>query len=176
MKRWMYFVPLALFALVAGLAAYQLTQPKDESVPSRMVGKPLPAFELPSAREENASVTNALFTDGQPRLLNIWATWCLPCIAEAPQLEALAEAGAPIVGVAVRDTPEKIAEFTAQHGDPFKQIAIDDRSSLQIGIGSSGVPETYVIDGDGIIRHQHIGDIRESDVPDLLAKLSELQP
>lgn len=173
MKRLAFFVPLALFALFAGLAAYQLTQPKTENVPSRMVGKPLPAFELPSGREGEDRLTQAAFTDGTPKLLNIWATWCLPCIAEAPQLEALKEAGAPIVGIAIRDTPEDIAAFLQEHGDPYRQIAIDERSAVQLGIGSSGVPETFVIDGRGIIRHQHIGDVREDDVEDLLQRLRE---
>lgn len=173
MNRLAFFVPLALFALFAGLAAYQLSQPKTEDVPSRMVGKALPAFELPSGREGGDGLTQAAFTDGTPKLLNIWATWCLPCIAEAPQLEALKEAGAPIIGIAIRDTPEDIAAFLEKHGDPYRQIAIDERSTVQLGIGSSGVPETFVIDGNGIIRHQHIGDVREDDVDDLLERLRE---
>jgi len=173
MKRLAFFVPLALFALFAGLAAYQLTQPKTDEVPSRMVGKPLPAFELPSAREGGQPVTQAVFADGTPKLLNVWATWCLPCIAEAPQLEALKDAGVPVVGIAIRDTPEDIAAFLQEHGDPYRQIAIDERSAVQLGIGSSGVPETFVVDGKGIIRHQHIGDIRENHVEDLLEKLRE---
>ncbi len=173
MNRWAFYIPLALFALFVGLAGYQLTQPKADEIPSRMVGKPLPAFELPPGRADGAPVTNAAFTDGQPRLLNIWATWCLPCIAEAPHLESLKEAGAPIVGIAIRDTQEDIAAFLAEHGDPYTGIAIDERSSVQLAIGSSGVPETFVIDGQGIIRHQHIGDIRERDVPLILEKLRE---
>ena len=173
MKRWALYVPLALFALFLGVAAYQLTQPADDSVPSRMIGKPLPTFELDPGREGDRVLTNAAFTDGTPRLLNIWATWCLPCIAEAPQLETLAEAGAPIVGIAIRDTPEDIAAFLDKHGDPYEIVALDDRSSVQLGIGSSGVPETFVVDGEGIIRYQHIGDIREDDVPVLLRELQD---
>ncbi|WBY15370.1 DsbE family thiol:disulfide interchange protein [Erythrobacteraceae bacterium WH01K] len=173
MKRLAFFIPLALFALFAGLAAYQLSQPKTDDVPSRMVGRPLPGFELPSGRADGPAVTQADFTDGTPKLLNIWATWCLPCIAEAPQLEALKEAGAPVIGIAIRDTPEDIAAFLSKHGDPYTRIAIDERSTVQLGIGSSGVPETFVVDGDGIIRHQHIGDIREGDVADLLERLRE---
>lgn len=173
MKRAIFFIPLAMFTLFVGIASYQLTQPKDDAVPSRMVGKPLPVFELPAGRANGVPVTNADFTDGKPRLLNIWATWCLPCIAEAPQLEALKEEGVPIVGLAIRDTPEDIAQFLETHGDPYTGLAIDQRSMVQLGIGSSGVPETFVIDGEGIIRHQHIGDIRERDIPILLQELED---
>ena len=170
---WRLWVPLFLFALFIGLAAYQLTQPKDEFVASGMVGEELPYFDLPPAMDGVEGVSNATFADGRPRLLNIWASWCLPCIAEAPHLEALKEQGAEIVGVAIRDRPEDVARFLAQHGNPYVRIGRDDLSEVQLAIGSSGVPETFVIDGKGVIRYQHIGDIRESDVPVLLQRLAK---
>ena len=170
---WRLWVPLFAFALFVGLAAYQLTQPKDDFVESRMVGEELPYFDLPPAMEGVEGVSNATFADGKPRLLNIWASWCLPCIAEAPHLESLKEQGAEIVGVAIRDRPEDIARFLARHGNPYSRIGRDDLSEVQLAIGSSGVPETFVIDGQGVIRYQHIGDIRERDVPVLLQQLAE---
>lgn len=171
--RWTLWLPLALFAFFVGLAAYQLSQPKDEFIPSTMIGKPLPEFSLRAASESRPGVDLTDFKDGKPRLLNIWASWCLPCIAEAPQLEALQEAGVEIVGVAIRDKPEDVDRFLAQHGNPYTRIGADDLSAIQLEIGSSGVPETFVIDGQGIIRYQHIGDIRADDVPMLLEKLEE---
>ena len=171
MSRWKLFVPLALFALFLGLAMYQLSQPKDERVESAMIGKPLPQFALPPAVAGVDGVSSTDFGDGKPRLLNIWASWCLPCIAEAPQLDALENAGAEIVGIAIRDKPEDVAAFLERHGNPYARIGSDDLSEVQLSIGSSGVPETFVIDGDGIIRYQHIGDIRERDVPILLEQL-----
>ena len=105
--------------------------------------------------------------------MNIWASWCLPCIAEAPHLENLKRQGADIVGVAIRDRPEDVARFLAQHGNPYSRIGRDDLSEVQLAIGSSGVPETFVIDGQGVIRYQHIGDVRASDVPVLLAELEK---
>ena len=77
------------------------------------------------------------------------------------------------MGVAIRDRPEDVARFLAQHGNPYVRIGRDDLSEVQLAIGSSGVPETFVIDGKGVIRYQHIGDIRESDVPVLLEQLAE---
>lgn len=172
-KLWL-ILPLALFALFLGVAAYQLTQPKDEFVKSAMIGKPLPAFDLPgfdpaTQSEEAPRVASAMFADGQPRLLNVWASWCVPCIAEAPQLEALAERGVPIVGIAIRDEPEAIARFLSNYGNPYSAIARDDIAEVQLGLGSSGIPETFVIDGKGVIRHQHIGDVRPSDVDEIYA-------
>lgn len=171
--NWRLWVPLFAFALFVGLAAYQLTQPKDELVESRMIGEQLPYFDLPPAMDGVAGASSAGFADGKPRLLNIWASWCLPCIAEAPHLESLRQQGAEIVGVAIRDRPEDVARFLAQHGNPYARIGRDDLSEVQLAIGSSGVPETFVIDGKGVIRYQHIGDIRAADVPMLLAKLEE---
>ena len=170
MKRLWLIIPLALFALFLGLATYQMTQPKDEFVRSAMIGKPLPAFDLPGRDEEEPRVASAMFADGQPRLLNVWATWCVPCIAEAPQLEQLAKRGVPIIGIAIRDEPEAIAQFLSRYGDPYDAVAIDDIAEVQLALGSSGVPETFVIDGKGIIRYQHIGDIRPDQVDEIYAQ------
>ena len=171
--RLTLWIPLLLFALFAGLAGYQLTQPKNEFVESKMVGKPLPAFDLRPANLGQPGASLADFKDGKPKLLNIWASWCLPCIAEAPHLDRLKDAGVDIVGVAIRDRPQDVARFLAQHGNPYSRIGADDLSEIQLEIGSSGVPETFVIDGQGVITHQHIGDVRAGDVPKLLQKLEE---
>lgn len=169
---WLW-IPLALFAFFTGLAAYMLSQPKDQFVASRMIGQPLPDFALPPAVDGLPGAGKVDFADGKPRLLNIWASWCLPCIAEAPQLETLKKQGAEIVGIAIRDRPEDVAAFLAKNGNPYTRIGSDKISEVQLAIGSSGVPETFVIDGKGIIRHQHIGDIRPEDVPKLLAELEK---
>ncbi len=173
--RWWWWIPLALFALFLGVAAYQLTQPKDEFIPSTMIGEPLPEFDLRPAAADRPGLSDAYFRDGTPKLLNIWASWCVPCIAEAPQLERLRQSGAEIVGVAIRDRPQDVAGFLARYGNPYSRIGADDLSEVQLGIGSSGVPETFVIDGQGRIIYQHIGDVRAEHVPLLLEKLREAQ-
>lgn len=171
--RLAYAIPLALFLFFAGVAAYQLTQPKDVNVPSQMIEQPLPEFTLEPALEGMPGASRSDFVGGKPRLLNIWASWCLPCIAEAPQLERLREEGVEIIGIAVRDRPEDVANFLQRHGNPYTRIGADEISQLMLEIGASGVPETYVIDAAGNIRHQHIGDIRADDVPKLLELLEE---
>ena len=173
MSRWRLWAPLLLFAGFVALAGAMLSRPKDEFVESRMVGKELPYFALPPAMTERAGVASADFKGGEPRLLNIFASWCLPCIAEAPQLQRLVEHGAVIDGIAIRDRPADVAAFLARHGNPYRAIGADDLSEVQIALGSSGVPETFVIDGQGRITYQHIGDIRAEHVPVLLEKLAE---
>lgn len=175
MKRFRIFlwVLVGITALAFGLFAYQLSQPKDDFVASAMVGKPIPPFDLRPAVEGQPGLSSADLADGKPRLVNIFASWCLPCRAEAPHLETLREQGAEIVGIAIRDRPEDVAAFLAVYGNPFTRIGADDISEVQLSLGSSGVPETFVVDGNGVIVHQHIGDIRAEHVPNILAKLRE---
>lgn len=173
-RLWLW-LPLALFAFFAGLAGYMLTQDKEQFVKSTMIGKPLPEFTLAPAFEGLPGAASSDFAGGKPRLLNIWASWCLPCIAEAPQLEALKEQGAEIIGIAIRDRPEDVARFLERHGNPYARIGADDISAVQLELGSSGVPETFVIDAAGTIRYQHIGDIRPEHVAMLLRELEAAQ-
>jgi len=171
-KRFQLWVPLLAFGLLFAVVAYGLISPTKSENPSKMVGKPLPAFALPVAASSRPALAKADFT-GQPRLLNVFASWCVPCIAEAPVLLALSQQGATIEGVALRDKREDVDRFLARNGNPYRAIGLDNDSSVQLAIGSSGVPETFVIDGKGIIRHQHIGAIGKQDVPGILAKLRD---
>jgi cytochrome c biogenesis protein CcmG, thiol:disulfide interchange protein DsbE len=169
-KIWLW-LPLGLFLLFFGVVASGLINPSSPNLVSKMVGKPLPTFSLPAAHEPQPGLGSASFAQGQPRLLNVFASWCIPCIAEAPVLIQMARQGVPIDGIAIRDRPQDVARFLAQNGNPYKRIGSDTESAVQLSIGSSGVPETFVIDGKGFIRHQHIGDIRPEDVPEILAVL-----
>lgn len=170
--RWSLWVLVALAALL-GLFALQLSRPKNETVQSAMIGQPVPQFALPAAIQERPGLASADLADGTPHLLNVFASWCVPCAAEAPQLAELERRGAPIVAVAVRDRSEDLDVFFQRYGNPFSRIGKDDLSRVQFLIGSSGVPETFVVDGHGVIRHQHIGEIRAEDVPDLMKRLQE---
>lgn len=171
MNRRLLWLPLLAFVAIAGLFAWMLPQHSDRQVRSRLIGKPLPQFSLPAATPEKPGLSTAAFRTGQPRLLNIFGSWCVPCATEAPQLAKLQQAGATIDAIAIRDTSGDVARFLSTNGDPFAAIGDDRNSSLQLALGSSGVPETFVIDGQGRIAHQHIGAIRDEDVPELLAKL-----
>jgi len=171
--RLALWLPLALFVALFALFVHGLIRPADTNVPSAFVGNPLPQFDLPAATADRPGLATAVFRSGKPKLLNVFASWCVPCAAEAPQLATLAAAGVEVDGVAIHDQPADLARFLVVNGNPFKAIGRDDRRAVQLAIGSSGVPETYVIDGHGVIRYQHIGDIRPDDVPMLLTKLKE---
>lgn len=175
MKRLQMFLwgLVALSLFLFGLFAYQLSQPKDEFVESAMIGQPIPAFDLRPATANRPGLSSADLADGKAKLVNIFASWCVPCRAEAPHLEALRANGAEIVGVAIRDRPEDVAAFLQVYGNPFTRIGADDISEVQLSIGSSGVPETFVVDGNGVITYQHIGDIRPEHVQMLLDELRE---
>ena len=175
-SRWAMWLPLGLFGGFAGAVLVALFHPGDHDVASQMIGHPLPPFDLPAAAVDRPGLARAALIGGRPRLLNIFASWCVPCAAEAPQLDALARAGVEIDGVAIRDTREDLAGFLALNGNPYTRIGADRVSAIQLAIGSSGVPESFVIDAHGTIRYQHIGDIREQDVPMILARLREAQP
>ncbi len=172
MRRVLIWAPLAFFALVFALVAGGLIKPGDRTVHSAMVGKPVPSLVLPALLPGKPGVATAELK-GKPRLLNVFASWCIPCIAEAPQLMKLKQAGVEIDAIAVRDTTEAVQAFLARHGDPYMRIGDDKASRAQLALGSSGVPETFVIDAAGRIAYQHIGDIRDDDVPMLLGELEK---
>ena len=103
----------------------------------------------------------------------MFASWCAPCIAEAPILTRLKDAGVKIDGVAIRDSGPALEAFLARNGNPFERIGSDPESKIQFALGSSGVPESFVIDSRGRIAHQHVGDIKASDVPVILAAIEK---
>jgi cytochrome c biogenesis protein CcmG/thiol:disulfide interchange protein DsbE len=173
MKRLILWLPLLVFAAFLVTVAVRLGGGKDDRIRSQMIGKPVPTFALPAAIPGRPTVQSADFSKGEPRILNVFASWCVPCIAEAPQLMELQRRGVPIDAIAIRDRPEDIAAFLQRWGDPFGAIGSDIDSRVQFALGSSGVPETFVIDGKGVIRHQHIGEIRADDLPGILKAYEE---
>lgn len=173
--RWAIWLPLALFLGFVALVMIGLYRPADRNVASQLIGKPMPRFALPPALPGRPGLDSKALADGKPHLVNVFASWCIPCRIEAPQLGELAKAGVPIEGISVRDTPENLQGFLAANGDPFQRIGADDDGQVQLALGSSGVPETYVVDGKGRIVYQHIGEIRADQLGLLLGKLKEAQ-
>jgi cytochrome c biogenesis protein CcmG, thiol:disulfide interchange protein DsbE len=172
-RRLLIWAPLALFALVLAVVASGLIKPSDRLVHSAMVGQPMPPLSLKPLLPSKPGIATAQFGQGKPRLLNVFASWCIPCIAEAPQLMRLKAAGVQIDAVAIRDTADAVTKFLAQNGDPYTRIGDDPTSAAQLALGSSGVPETFIIDARGRIAYQHIGDIRDDDVDKLLLELEK---
>ena len=164
--KWM---PLVIFILLASFLMYGLAKPSSTSITSKMVGARMPDFALPPVAPGVPGLTSAELAQGKPHLVNIFASWCVPCAAEAPQLRQIAEAGVPVVGIAIRDRPEAVADFLQRYGNPFERIGVDDQSKVQIAMGSSGVPESFVVDGKGRIVQQTIGPINPGDVANVIA-------
>jgi cytochrome c biogenesis protein CcmG/thiol:disulfide interchange protein DsbE len=171
--RPILWVPLVGFVIFLIVFSIGLNQPEEKAIPSALVGQPMPAFALAPAMAGRPGLSSAELRQGRPRLINIFASWCIPCRQEAPQLEELSRRGIPIDGIAVRDRPEDLARFLASYGDPFRSIGADIDRRVQLNLGSAGVPETFIIDGRGIIRHQHIGPINPADMPAILAAWQE---
>jgi cytochrome c biogenesis protein CcmG/thiol:disulfide interchange protein DsbE len=171
MKRTLLWVPLLAFAGLLVVVAIGLFRPADPTVRSALIGQSLPGFALPPMIAGKPGLTTADFGRGERRLLNVFASWCVPCIAEAPKLMALKKAGVPIDAIAIRDTDPAIRAFLARNGDPYERLGGDRDSRVQLALGSSGVPESFVIDGRGRIVLQHVGPIEDADVPRIIAEV-----
>jgi cytochrome c biogenesis protein CcmG/thiol:disulfide interchange protein DsbE len=167
------FLPLVLVALIVASMVWRLAHPPDTDVASGMIGKPVPEFAATAALPGEPMLSSTNLADGRPKLVNFFASWCVPCIGEAPVLTTLKQQGVPIVGIAVRDRPADLRQFLSDNGNPFERIGSDPQSKLQLAFGSAGVPETFVVDGKGIIQSQHIGPIEPDDVPGLVQAVKE---
>ena len=171
MKRLWLWVPFGIFATLIAVFAAGLINPSDRTVASGLVGRQVPQFALAGALDPAAGLKTGDFADGQPKLLNVFASWCVPCVVEAPALMQLKAQGAVITGIAVHDKTDALQKFLSENGNPYSVIGDDANSRTQIAFGSAGVPETFVVDGNGVIRHQHVGIITPDDVPIIMAKL-----
>lgn len=174
-RRIALIVPLLMFLGFVALAVYRMGEPQQRVIASKMVGKPVPAMDLVGMDELHPGLNDGDLRQGTVTLVNLFASWCAPCRVEAPQLNALADKGVVIHGIAVRDTPENITAFLKDHGDPFRRIGMDPNSKAVLNLGASGLPETFLIDGKGIIREQIQGVILADQVPGIVAKLEAMK-
>lgn len=169
MKRWIAVVPLvALAALGALFWGFALRHDPHVS-PAALVGKPVPKVILAALHGE---AKGPVVKPGQgPVLVNFFASWCVPCVQDAPGLMALKAAGATIVGVAYKDAPDKAQAFLDQYGDPFARTLQDPRGAAGLEFGVSGVPETFLVGADGVIKAKHSGPLTPDDAEALADRL-----
>ena len=172
MKR--FLIPIAVFVLLGLLLAYGLKL-DPRKIPSPLVGKPLPAFELPSVADPKRGIRSDELR-GRVYMLNVWASWCAACRDEHPLLVELAQARAiPIIGLNYKDQRGDAMKWLAALGDPYELSLSDLDGRVGIELGVYGVPETFVIDKSGVIRYKHIGpltpDIWKTKLVPLLREL-----
>jgi len=169
-------LPLAGFAVLVVLFALAVFSGRDPSVlPSAMIDKPAPDFDLPALKDGKPGLARGDLT-GQPVLVNFFASWCAPCREEQGTLAGLAAAGTvPIYGVVYKDAPDKAKQFLAA-SDPYARIGQDESGRTAIDFGVYGVPETYIVDGAGRIRYRYAGAVTPEVLADeILPRLKALQ-
>ena len=169
MKRWIYLLPVACFGLLAFFLFKSLWGPPPDLVPSVLVNRPAPKLVLPGLDDRSAAFTTADLAAGHVSVVNVFASWCAPCRLEAVQLNTLAKLpGVAVYGLAQKDKPAATRAFLDEVGNPFARIARDDDGSASIEWGVYGVPETYVVDGKGIIRLKYIGQLTDAALAEQL--------
>ncbi|MCB9944265.1 MAG: DsbE family thiol:disulfide interchange protein [Geminicoccaceae bacterium] len=164
-RRWLYIIPVVAFVAIAGFLAIGLTQ--DPGVlPSALLDKPAPEFDLPGL--EGMGLATSDLAEGQVTLVNVFASWCVPCRVEHPFITKLAEEGVRVVGINYKDKPEDARAWLNRHGNPYDRIGTDRDGRAAIDWGVYGVPESFIVDGKGIIRYKQVGPIQERDLRDTI--------
>lgn len=145
-------LPPAAFAALAGLFAAGMLRDGGASgeLPSALLGRAAPAVVVP-ALPGHAPLAPETLADGEAKLVNFWASWCAPCRIEHPALAALAAEGVPVYGIAYKDDPGRAAAFLAELGNPYRGVGQDPEGRVAVEWGVYGVPETFVIAGDGTV-------------------------
>lgn len=165
------FAPLIVFGLLAMAFAFSLSHGDPSKLPSALIGKPAPqttfdALEgLRAADQPVAGFTSAELGGGTVKVVNFWASWCVPCVDEHPLLIALKQrSGVPIYGVNYKDQASAALRFIGRYGNPYEKVGVDPTGRGAIEWGVYGMPETFIIDGKGRIAYKHVGPISEESL------------
>jgi cytochrome c biogenesis protein CcmG/thiol:disulfide interchange protein DsbE len=170
--RILALVPLVGFLALAAIFLVRLGSGDASLIPSALIGKPAPAFDLPPLEglPGGRGLSDADLKQGRVTLVNVFASWCVPCRDEAPVLleiarnKTLAARGVRLTGIAYKDDPANTRQFLAEGGNPYAAIGTDRSGRTGIDFGVYGVPETYVVRGDGVISYKFIGPLSDQDV------------
>jgi len=177
-SRWQFFLPLAGFVAIGVFLVHRVFSVEDvQLLPSALVGKSFPAFDLPVLGDAARRVNEEALL-GQVRLVNVWATWCPTCIAEHQQLVDInAQTGVSIVGINYKDDETKAISWLEQFGNPYDFSVIDATGDLGVELGVYGAPESFLVDQTGRIRYKRVGDINqrvwEAEIKPILESLAD---
>ena len=168
MSRWIYLAPVAAFAVIAVFLFKSLVASPPDILPSALIDKPVPHLILPALDTATQGFGPGELAAGHVTVVNVFASWCIPCHIEAPTLMSLAanagKDGYAIYGLVQKDTPEKIRGFLGEAGNPYGRIGLDADGRASIEWGVYGAPETFVVDGKGIIRFKYVGPLTDQVV------------
>src|SRR5262245_59414022 len=173
-RRILVLLPLIVFLALAGLFYYRLGSGDPSRIPSALIGRAAPTTDLPgvAALERNGKAVPGLAAaemKGAVTLLNVWASWCVPCHDEAPLLMRLAEdRRIRVVGINYKDQPENARRFLGLYGNPFAAVGADQNGRASIDWGVYGVPETFLIGRDGRIAYKLVGPITPENLDSVL--------
>jgi cytochrome c biogenesis protein CcmG/thiol:disulfide interchange protein DsbE len=171
MRKLVYLAPVLLLAAVIGVFAIGLGRDPSK-LPSMLIDKPLPLFDLPAVRDGDTGLKSSDI-QGQPRLLNVFASWCVSCRIEHPVLLALKARGVPIDGLDWKDHAVAGARYLIDNGDPYARVGNDEPGRAGIDLGVAAVPETFVVDAKGKVRYKQIGPITPDDWTRTIAPLMD---
>jgi cytochrome c biogenesis protein CcmG, thiol:disulfide interchange protein DsbE len=170
-KMGWVLAPLIVFAMLAAAFAFSLSQGDPSKLPSALIGKPAPKTTFPAldglkdAGQQIAGFSTDSFSKGKVTVVNFWASWCVPCVQEHPHLIALGKrTGVSIYGVNYKDQPSAARRFIGRYGNPYAKVGTDSSGRGAIEWGVYGMPETFIIDGEGRIAHKHVGPITEQSL------------
>ena len=173
MKRLFLFVPLALF-IGLGFFLWKGLYLDPRELPSALLNKPMPEFELTSVTDPSRKLTVDDFK-GDIALVNVWATWCPTCKEEHAFLNQLASQGVTIYGINYKDDLTKANDWLRRYLDPYKEVVFDPQGRLGLDLGVYGAPETYVIDQQGVIRYRHVGAVDATVWQDLSSVIETIK-
>jgi cytochrome c biogenesis protein CcmG/thiol:disulfide interchange protein DsbE len=175
-SRLAYLLPALVFVVIGVGLGVGLTR-DPSTLPSALIDKAVPTFELPPLDAPGVDKPGLSSDDltGKVQLVNVFASWCGPCRVEHPILMKLARDGVPVQALNYKDQPEDAARFLAELGDPYEKIGADRNGRVGIEWGVYGVPETFVIDAEGKIRHKHVGPLQTRDVEGLMTIIEDLR-